>query len=164
MSSAVFERKIRLPLERYHRDGMLDLILAWAELDNSLGLLLGYAIKMEPLDAADSHGRKTVSEKLKRLISATRQEARARTELFLERQKIHCEIFADARNVIAHSKCLGYDAHDPEFVLFAKHERFQDGLLTLAVPLQEMERAEKWARRVNRYILRTLKKFDPNWV
>ena len=119
-----------IPLEQHHRDAMLDLVLAWGTLDGALGMLLSTARGL-PLDkGAAKFGRSNNPDKLKKLCKWLRELPRgADTANKLEKHVSLYEKYSDPRNCIAHSKCVGADGDDPDYIVFLKFERYADDQL-----------------------------------
>lgn len=143
-------------LEQRHRDAMLDLILAWGELDGALGILLSRFLDVALAEGADLIGRTPGSAKMaeivKRLREARGGDAAART---MKKHKKSYERYAKPRNCIAHSKCLGVWTRDPEFVVFAVFERVEEDLLAIdRVPIEEMQRATRWGKAMTALALK----------
>ena len=99
-----------IPLEQHHRDAMLDLILAWGNLDGALGILLSTARGL-PLDqGAAKFGRSSNPDKLEKLCQWLRkQPGGVVTAGKLEEHISFYRKYSEPRNCIAHSKCVGVD-------------------------------------------------------
>lgn len=140
-----------LPLERRHRDVMLDLILAWGTLDGALGILLSTAGGLALDRGAEKFGRSGNPAKLKKLCGWLRElPGGANAASKLEKHVSLYEKYAEARNAVAHAKCLGVAKDDSEYVVFLKFEKHVDGeLLCLKIPLREMREATRWAEALS---------------
>ncbi len=140
--------KVDPNLTNKHRRTMLDLVLAWGSLDGVIGMLLS-AISGKPMaDGAQEFGKVASTTKLHFVIKELEKKG-ASPEVIKTVKKIKktYERHAAPRNTIAHAHCACISTDDSEYVIFAKYEKVElERLAVDAVPLEQMERATKWAR------------------
>ena len=143
-------------LEPQHRDAMLDLILAWGELDGALGMFLSRVLGVSLVEGAELIGRESGSAKLAKAVQILRQAPNAEgATRFLRKHKKMYERFSKPRNRIAHSNCIGVWARDRNFIAFAVFEKVDDNSLALeAIPVQEMQRATRWGKAMTALALK----------
>ncbi|MBB5985799.1 hypothetical protein [Sphingobium lignivorans] len=131
----------------FHRDVMLDLILAWAEVDVALKLLLSKVLNVGMSDGADLIGRMPASAVLAQIRKAAAANSASLEVLKLIRgHRRQYDKHAKPRNLIAHSKCVGYWIVDPNYLVFTSFEKTAEGELAVdRTPLEEMRRSHRWA-------------------
>lgn len=157
------EEEILRELDQRHRDAMLDLVLAWGELDGALGMLLSAASGIPMADGAEKFGRLPGSKKLQQLFKAVRAHPQgADAAKQLRKHKKAYERHSFPRNRIAHSKCIGIKRLDRDLILFAAFEKHGVDELTLdAIPIQVMERATRWGKGMTRVALKIVDQIAP---
>ena len=143
-------------LERRHRDVMLDLILAWGELDGALGMFLSRVLGVSFVQGAELIGRVPGSAKLAEVVKIIRDVPNgADAARNLRKHKKNYERYSIPRNRIAHSKCVGIWTRNQDFIVFAVFEKVDDNLLALdAIPIQEMQRATRWGKAMTALALK----------
>ena len=148
--------EIEPDLERRHRDVMLDLILAWAELDGALGMFLSRVLGVSLCHGAELIGRMSGSAKLAEVVKIIREVPNgADAARNLRRHKKYYERYSMPRNRIAHSNCVGIWTRNQDFIVFAAFEKVDDNLLALyATPIQEMQRATRWGKAMTALALK----------
>ena len=149
-------------LKPFHREAMLDLVLAWGTLDGALAMLLAHLMRVPYHEAADNIGKQSGSGKLAEMIRLIKQLDSAEKAIkFLKKHKRLYERHSKPRNKIAHGHCAGYLLADDNYVVFAIFERTgQEGLAVDAVPVEEMERATKWGEAFTTFIVNMLNRLD----
>ena len=159
----VRQQDILAELEQRHRDAMLNLVLAWGELDGALGMLLSVASGVPMADGAEKFGRIPGSEKLQRLFKAVREHPEGKNAARqIRKHKKAYELHSFPRNRIAHSKCLGIKRVDRDFIVFAAFEKYGvDELIIDAIPIQMMERATRWGKAMTGLALKLVDQIDP---
>lgn len=152
----------KLPLKPFHREAMLDLVLAWGTLDGALAMLLATLMRVPYHEAADVIGKQSGSGKLAETIRMIKTESsEVKAVKFLKSYKKEYERHSKPRNRIAHGHCPGYLLADENYVVFAIFERVGiDGLAIEAVPVEEIERATKWGNAFTSLIFTTLNKLE----
>ncbi len=148
IAPAIDPNDITSDLEQRHRDAMLDLVLAWGELDGALGILLS-GVRGLPLDqGAELVGRRPNSAKLEDICKVLRNApGGADAARIVEKHKKHYELHAHPRNRIAHSRCRGVWTQDRNFIVFMTFEKVADNELAVdLIPIREMQRATRWGR------------------
>lgn len=153
---AIDPNEIEPDLERRHRDAMLDLVLAWGELDGALGMFLSRVLGVSLVQGAELIGRESGSAKLAKVIKIVREAPNgADAARNLRKHKKNYERYSIPRNRIAHSKCVGIWTRDRDFIVFAVFEKVDDNLLELeAIPMQEMQRAIRWGKAMTALALK----------
>ncbi len=148
--------EIEPDLERRHRDVMLDLILAWGELDGALGMFLSRVLGVSFVQGAELIGRVSGSAKLAEVVKIIRDVPNgADAARNLRKHKKNYERYSIPRNRIAHSKCVGIWTRNKDFIVFAVFEKVDDNLLALdAIPIQEMQRATRWGKAMTALALK----------
>ncbi len=152
-----------VPLEQRHRDAMLDLILAWGELDTALGMLLSCVLNMPLVEGAETVGKMPATSKFRKIFEMLRDspngEDAARK---VKSHKRSYEKHSLIRKPIAHSKCLGAKSTDKDFILFAAFEKHgENGLAVDAVPVQEIYRATLWGREMTKVAMAIVENIHP---
>ena len=143
-------------LEQRHRDAMLDLVLAWGALDGALGVLLS-SLLGEPLaEGAAKIGKMPASKKMQRMQEILEDApGGADAARIMRKHKKTYERFSKPRNRIAHTRCLGVWAVDPDYVVFQAFEKVADDQLALyRQPIQEMVHATRWGKALTEVALR----------
>ncbi|MAZ33439.1 MAG: hypothetical protein CMO06_09870 [Thalassospira sp.] len=153
--SSLTEDDIVEELQQHHRDALLDLVLVWGGLDGALGILLADVVGLPLATAAEMIGTMPSWKKFNELIKliGTYPNSEAAVQK-LKKLKKNYEKYSVIRNQIAHSKCLGYYKHDPQYVLFAKFEKTANDQLALdCVPLQEFATATRWGQKMHDFTM-----------
>ncbi len=148
IAPAIDPNDITPDLEQRHRDAMLDLVLAWGELDGALGILLSGVRELPLVQGAELVGRRPNSAKLEEICKVLRNApGGADAARIVEKHKKHYELHARPRNRIAHSHCRGVWTQDRNFIVFMTFEKVADNELAVdLIPIQEMQRATRWGR------------------
>jgi hypothetical protein len=135
---------------------MLDLVLAWADLDGAMSILLSNILGKSLTEGADLIGRMKTSEKFQTIIQIIRdQPSGSDAARLLKKHKKTYEKYSFYRNRIAHSKLVGFRRDTPDFLVFLAFERNgEDDLVVDAIPIQEMIRAARWGRAMSEIALR----------
>ena len=133
------------------REAMLDVILAWANLDASTAFFAAALGDLNPDQGADRFKRSVIADKLKAAAKALEELdqkdaadlVRAIGEEYPDRALL--------RKRIAHSRCAGVKKSDPSRVVFLPYEREgPDGHLAVEVfPLERFASNVEWARGVH---------------
>lgn len=132
--------------EQWHRDAMLDLILAWGSLDGALGMLVARVLNVPLDEGAEIIGKTSGSARLDTVRRVLREAPGGiDAARMMKRHKKNYERHSFIRNRIAHAHCAGVWRRDRNFVLFAAFEKVGDGALAFdAIPIDEMQRATRW--------------------
>ena len=148
--------EIEPDLERRHRDAMLDLVLAWGELDGALGMFLSRVLGVSLYHGAELFGRMPGSAKLAEVVKIIRDAPNgADAARKLRKHKKDYERYSIPRNRIAHSNCVGIWTRNKDIIVFAAFEKVDDNLLALyATPIQEMQRATRWGKAMTALALK----------
>jgi hypothetical protein len=130
------------------RDAMLELILAWAYLEGSLGLWIGTKFDIPADKAAILLGRTDAKGKLHKLQKLYSIEGHDKIAKAIRKNADSLEKQARARNTLAHAGCLGSLHSNPDRIVFAAYEAHGLGQLSIeVVPLSAMKASAQWARR-----------------
>jgi len=142
---------------------MLDLVLAWGELDGALGMLLSVASGVSMADGAERFAKRSGSAKLQDLCKAVRTHPQGdQAARMIRRHKKTYEQYSIPRNRIAHSKCIGFQLADPDFILFAVFEKHDiNELIIDAIPIQLMAHATRWGKSMTRVALKIVDQIAP---
>lgn len=164
LSRELNDRAFALPLKDFHRNAMLDLVLAWGSLDGILGMLWAKFLNLPLHEAADEVGKKNGSAKLAEVIGAISQvEAGKNFAKRLRKHKKTYEKHSKPRNKIAHGHCAGYLLSNEKYVVFAVFERVagSEDMAVDAVSIEEMERATEWGGKFATWIMNLLTSLEP---
>ena len=148
IAPAIDPNDITSDLEQRHRDAMLDLVLAWGELDGALGILLS-GVRGLPLDqGAELIGRLPSSAKLAEVCKVLwNAPGGADAARIMKKHKKNYELHSRPRNRIAHSHCVDVWTQDRNFIVFATFKKVANNVLAVdRIPIQEMQRATRWGR------------------
>ena len=101
-----------------------------------------------------SLGRSSNPDKLEKLCQWLRkQPGGVVTAGKLEEHISFYRKYSEPRNCIAHSKCVGVDGGDPDYIVFLRFERFEkygDGKLPcLRIPIDKVREATRWAEALS---------------
>ncbi|WP_223476702.1 hypothetical protein [Oricola indica] len=142
---------------------MLDLILAWGELDSALGMLVSCALGLSMADGAEKVGSYPASAKFRELYKVLRDAPNgAEAARAVKRHKKNYELYSKVRKPIAHSKCVGVKSTDRDYVLFAVFEKTGENELAVdAVPIQQLELATQWGREMAEVAMRIVDRINP---
>ncbi|WP_339861409.1 hypothetical protein [Thalassospira alkalitolerans] len=153
--SSLTEDDIVEELQQHHRDALLDLVLVWGALDGALGILLADVVGLPLAIAAEKIGAIPSWKKFDELIKLIKTYPDSETVVKkLKRIKKTYEKYSGVRNQIAHSKCLGYYKHDPQYVLFAKFEKTANDQLAMdCIPLQQFAIATRWGQEMHGFAM-----------
>lgn len=154
---------LRDDLKKRHRDAMLDLILAWGELDGALGMLVSCVLGKPMVEGAEMFGKLPASKKFQEIYKMLRDAPNGKNAArVVKKHKKNYEKYSVSRNCIAHSKCIGVRKSDTDFIIFAKFEkRGENELAVDLVPIQEMHRAEVWGREMTKLAMRIVDEIAP---
>ena len=130
---------------------MLDVILAWADLDSSTAFFAAALGDLNPGQGADRYKRSVIADKLKAAAKAL--EALGQKEAAAVVRAIGEEYPDRAllRKRIAHSRCAGVRKSDPTRVVFFPYEtEGPDGHLAVEIfGLERFASNVEWARGVH---------------
>ena len=104
------------------REAMLDLILAFADLDSSVAFITAMTKGLNPREGADQLGRKSIGDKLKIAVSALKAGGRHADAAILQEVRDEYPDRSKLRNRIAHHRCAGVRKSDPSRVIFLPYE------------------------------------------
>ena len=131
------------------RNVMLDLVLAWAELDGAISMMSSAIFGLNPTTGSLLMGKMRVSEKLERVVKLHKAFSQSDGANTVKRIKTDYERLARARNLIAHSKCVGVLQSDSTSLMFATFEAPKHGELALyRLTLGEMNAGIAYAKRL----------------
>lgn len=138
------------------REAMLDVILAWANLDAVTSFLAAAISGMDPDQGADSFGRKVIADKLKSMAKPLKAAGQTEGVETIERIAVEYSDRAYLRKRIAHSRCAGVRISNPDAVVFLPFERERPpGNLAIEIfDLAKFREATDWARTVHDHFLR----------
>jgi hypothetical protein len=153
--SADIEADTERKLPHEVREVLLDVILAWANLDMVTGFFVALTSGLNPDEGADRFGRKEIADKLKRASKALRENGKE------EVASMVCQIADEypdkslLRRRIAHSKCVGVRKSNPSCLIFLPFEREgpPGNLAVELIPLSKFDGAVKWAKQAHDYLM-----------
>jgi hypothetical protein len=129
------------------RETMLDLVLAWGELDGAISILVAASFGLDPTRGAILLGRASAPEKLLRLKRLYQALGDATTAKAVGDLRGEYEQHSAGRNLVAHSKCLGVRASDPDRIIFASFEVTEATQLAIDdASIPAMLNAVAWAK------------------
>jgi len=135
------------PLTNRAREVMLDLVLAWGELDGAISMLVAASFGLDTTRGSILLGRAAPPDKLLRLKRLYQAHGNAEMVKRVTDLRAAYEHHSAGRNLVAHSKCVGVRASNPEHVVFATFEVTTKGELAIdEAPLSAMEHAIRWAK------------------
>lgn len=154
-ATAIVEGDIDCVIPPDVRHAMLDLVLAFADLDGATAFLAASLSGLGIDEGADRFGRKIVAEKLKAASKALLRGGREQEASFID--EISAEYVGRAliRKRIAHSRCVGVRKSDPSRVIFLPYER-EGPVGHFAIEVHGIESIQsdtKWARHVGDTIM-----------
>ena len=120
---AILEGDLQAKLPQEVREAMLDVVLAWANLDMATAFFVSLVSELDPDDGAKKFGRKQIEEKLAR---AGKILAENKREELAEEVREIAESYQEKsfyRRRIAHSKCAGVRKTNPRRVVFLPYEQ-----------------------------------------
>jgi hypothetical protein len=152
---AILEGDVEQQLPNDVREVLLDVILAWADLDMTTAFFVSLILGMTPDEGADKFGRKFIEEKLKKASKALNEQGK---------QKVASEICAIAqvypkkaflRKRIAHTRCAGVRRSDPNRIIFLPFEREgpAGNLAVEVLHISTFTDAIKWAKDTSKYLM-----------
>ena len=95
---------INLDLPSHIRKVMLDLVLAWVELDGAISMMASAIFGLNPTTGSILVGKMRVSEKLERVVRLHKAYGVSDSAKTVKRIKADYERLARARNLVARSK------------------------------------------------------------
>ena len=145
------------PLKQFHRDAMLDLVLAWGSLDGALTMLVS-AFTGEDLHATASRLMKAKGAakllEVARLLEKHDQESEIAKHF--RKLKKRYEKHSRPRNRIAHGHCAGYLLVDEQYLVFAVAEpEGVDQMVVEAIPVEEIIAATKFGEALTAFASQT---------
>lgn len=150
------------PLEQRHRDAILDLVLAWAGLDDALTVFLAPIFGIPLAEFANRYGQENGSTKLQAVSVHLRQApAGEQWGTTFRKVKKRYERHSKLRNRIAHSRCVGVSAEDPDYIVFRVCQKHGDDALAVeAISIQAIKAAAKWGEKVGDHLLLVAEKIE----
>lgn len=152
---AVLEGDLEPSLPPAVRETMLDLILAFANLDGSTAFFSAARNNLDPGEGADKYRRWPVARKFKEAAKALRRSGQIDEAALLLRISDDYADRSEVRNRVAHSRCLGVRRSDPTLIVFMPYEN-EGPARHLAVEGYRLARLEadlEWARGMNTALL-----------
>jgi hypothetical protein len=104
------------------REQMLDLVLAWAELDGAISMMASAMFGLNPTTGSLLMGKMRANEKLEKVVRLHKAFEQSEGARAFKKFKTEYEKLSRSRNLIAHSKCIGVVRTDPSSLLFATFE------------------------------------------
>jgi hypothetical protein len=154
-AEAILAGDIEPNLPNRAREVLLDVILAWANLDMVTAFFVAAVSELDPDEGAQKFGKKEIAEKLKRAVTVL--QASGKVELAANLQEI-ADVYpgrALLRRRIAHTKCAGVRKSDPNCIVFLPFEK-EGPPKHLAVEvfhLSAFVEAIEWATKVHNLLL-----------
>lgn len=137
------------------REVLLDVILAWADLDMTTGFFVSQVTGMDPDSGAEKYGRKFIEDKLKKASRALSEKGHlsmAKSVLSIANEYPEKSLF---RRRIAHSKCAGVRRTANNRIVFLPFER--EGppghLAVEVIDVSQFVEAKEWAEQVSRQLI-----------
>ena len=133
------------------REVMLDLVLAWANLDGSVAFLAAATGGLNPSQGAERFGRKVIADKLIAAAKSLKASGHDADAARVQRISDEYPDKAKLRRRVAHSRCAGVRRSDPSRVVFLPYEtEGPDGHLAMEIyGLDAFAADTAWARRVH---------------
>jgi hypothetical protein len=141
------------------REVMLDLILAFANLDGSTAFFSASLNDLDPGEGAKKYRRWPIARKFKEAAKAMRRSERVDEAALLDRISEEYADRSEARNRVAHSRCLGVRRSDPMLIVFVPYEK-EGPAKHLAIEGHRLARLKadlEWARGMNSTLLAYVK-------
>lgn len=154
-AEAILAGDLERKLPHAVREVLLDVILAWANLEMATGFFVAQVLGLTPDEGADKFGRKEIADKLKRASKALKDLGKVEVAAkVLEIANDYPEK-ALLRRRIAHSKCAGVRKSIPSRVVFLPFEREgpPGNLAVEIIHLSKFAEAAKWAEQVHEYLM-----------
>lgn len=154
-AEAIITGDLERSLPSEAREVLLDVILAWANLDLATAFFVASVSGLNPDAGADRFGRKEIAEKLKRAVKAL--DERGEADVAARVREI-ADAYPDKsllRRRIAHSKCAGVRKSLPSRFVFLPYER-EGPAGHLAIEIIDMSQfidAANWATEVHDYFI-----------
>lgn len=152
---AVIADDLERSLPNEIREALLNVILAWANLDMATAFFVASVSGLNPDAGAERFGRKEIAEKLKRAVKVL--EERDEVEVAKKVQEIANAYPTKAlfRRRIAHSKCAGVQKSIPSRIVFLPFEREgpAGNLAIEIIHVSTFVEATKWAIEVHDYLM-----------
>jgi len=148
------------PLKQFHREAMLDLVLAWGSLDGALTMLVS-AFTDEDLNNAASRLSKVKGTakllEIARILEENEQDSQIAKNF--RRLKKRYEKHSKPRNRIAHAHCAGYLLGDEQYLVFAVAEPDGvDRMVVEAIPVEEIIAATEYGQTLTAFASQTAEK------
>lgn len=154
-ADAIIAGDLELRLPRDVRNVLLDVVLAWANLDMATAFFVASVSDLNPDTGAVKFGRKEIADKLKR--ASTALEARGEVEVASRVREIAANYPEKAllRRRIAHSKCAGVRKSLPDRLVFLPFEREgPNGHLAIEIiHISKFKDAKYWAISVHDFLM-----------
>jgi hypothetical protein len=153
--TAVLEGDLEPTLPPAVREVMLDLILAFANLDGSTAFFSATLNGLDPGEGANEYRRWSIAKKFKEAGKALRRVKRLDEAALLGKISQEYADRSEVRNRVAHSRCAGVRRSDPALIIFMPYEPEgpEKHLAIEAYRLQRLEADLEWARGMNRVLL-----------
>jgi len=156
--------KYGTPLQQYHRDAILDLVLAWASLDGALTMLVSAHTGEELPEAARRLAKLKGTAKLLEIAGVFDEDEQG-TKIARKFRKLkkRYEKHSKPRNRIAHAHCAGYLLSDEQYLVFAVAEpEGEDGMAIEAIPVEIVHAATEFEKSLTTFALQTVDKIWAN--
>lgn len=150
-AEAIIAGDLERELPRDVREVLLDVVLAWANLDMATALFLSSVSGLNPDEGADKFGRKEIADKLKRAAKALEESGDGTLAKEVREIATAYPDKALYRRRIAHTKCAGVRSSEPSLLVFMPFER-EGPARHLAIEVFDLSLfadAAAWARGVH---------------
>ncbi|OYW45063.1 MAG: hypothetical protein B7Z36_05465 [Novosphingobium sp. 12-63-9] len=154
-AQAIVAGDIERQLPHSVREVLLDVILAWANLEMATGFFVASVLGINPDEGAERFGRKEIADKLKRAANALRNSGKFEVASKIsEISRVYPEMTLFRRR-IAHSKCAGVRKSVPSRVVFLPFEREGEpgNLAVEVIEISKFSEAVSWANDVHKYLM-----------
>lgn len=137
------------------REVLLDVILAWANLEMATGFFVAQVFGFNPDEGAEKFGRKEIADKLKRASKALKDLGKEEIASKVSEIAEDYPEKALLRRRIAHSKCAGVRKSIPSRVVFLPFEREgpPGNLAIEIIHISKFAEATKWAEQAHEYFM-----------
>ena len=138
------------------RDALLDVILAWADLDMATAFFVSAVTGLNPDEGADKYGRKIIAIKLEKAASILRDNGDACLASAVEKIADEYPSKALLRRRIAHCKLAGVRRSDHNRLIFMPFEREgPPGNLAIELfHLTKFAEATAWAKTTHDFLMK----------